>query len=91
VAQIFGNPEEIRNFMNKLSVVNLDIENSLNSLISSYNYLGESWNDSKSLEFSDKFNEFIQSFNNFNYFTQASLSYLNNLANKLEEYQDCGR
>lgn len=84
--RVFGDPEELRNFAKILNNYIENLETETGNLIKGMQDLENSWNDSKSQQFIDDFNELIVSINRFKDSASEKIPHLLRLAEDLESY-----
>lgn len=78
--------EQLRLFANRLNQYLDEIDQANSNLDSAFAELGEAWDDHKRMEFEEVYNELRDMINRFRENAEEQIPYLNELADKLEEY-----
>lgn len=81
-----GDPEEIRNFSNRLEHYLNTVDEETSRLNSAFARLGESWNDPQRASFEETYRQLIRSLQIFKKNASEQIPHLRKMANDLNTY-----
>ena len=86
MSQVHANPDDLRSFASRLQACGEAIEEEAASTSAAFAALGDTWNDAKSVEFEEAFEELRDCIRRFTAACDEHVPYLHRLADRLEEY-----
>lgn len=86
MAQAHGDPEEIRNFANILEYYLNTVEEETGRLNSSFEQLGETWQDQQRTSFEETYRQLLNALQNFKDNASEQIPYLRTMAEDLSTY-----
>lgn len=84
--QVHANPDDIRDFANRLQACGEAIEEEITSTSAAFAALGDTWDDAKRVEFEDSFEELKACIQRFSASCDEQVPYLLRLAEHLDEF-----
>lgn len=87
MARVFGDPEEIKKFSIILQKYLENVTTDTQKMLSAFNQLGSTWQDSQRIKFEDNLKDLISILRKFTNETEKQLPHLRKLVEDLEAYQ----
>ena len=86
MAQVNGDPEELDAFARSLANFVEVLNEAVGALNSSFDTLGDTWQDQKMERFEEDYRELLRHLSNFEASASEQILHLNRLADKLRDY-----
>ena len=86
MSQVHADPDALREVASRLAACEENIGEELSSISAAFAALGDSWNDSKRVEFEDSFNDLGECIRRFMDACDDQVPYLRRLADHLDEF-----
>lgn len=87
MGSVINNPEDMERFANELQQYVDIISDETGKINSSFNVLGDAWQDEKHAQFEEEFQSLVSQMNAFKDYTEEIVPWLRTLAARLREYQ----